>query len=210
MFNLTSVFAGVIGSFMTTIAKILGEETVAEAKKKVPGFLGLSFADEQIFINLRTELTQEENEHLTNFLMECSEYERRIFRMVVGGCVEEYEKISETTNTDGSKIVTSQKARKVVLFLKEIARLTKEKGAGEARRLCISGGVILENPLHNRIIALWKKGCDSAKDILSDPEVEQFVQDNIDQGKAFLGKAKDALDNSGGKKRNLVFRILFG
>jgi len=227
--------SGLIGSFFTSMGEIFSKHAVSAMEKKVPGFMNWSDADEQIFISLRAKLKPEEGEHLTDFLMLCTERERSKLRGVVGGCEEVEEKITtpDPKNPKESITVVSKKRDDAVSFLREIARLTKEKGAPEARRLCLSGGVILQNPLHKRMLKLWRKGVKSTKKFkkfLDDGGVEKILDDHgckrlltrLGYGGSFgddsvcleepVARIATVLERSRNKrkKRSFIFWLLFG
>ncbi len=147
-----------IGSAMNwvmTLANTVGGDSVKEMKQKMPGFLGLSLEDERLFVNLRAQLEDEEDLHLTHFLSACKDYERNRFRNVVTG-IPDYDDKEEVGTGKDKKVKTTKKNRGVD-FLKQIAIITKDYGPEEAYRRCLSGGVIIEDPIQQKALRAWGK-----------------------------------------------------
>ena len=139
---------------MTFANTMGGKEVTKEVKSRIPGFLGLSLEDERIFVSIRTHLSDEEDMHLTDFLNACKDYERNRFRNIVSGMPDFRE---ETITDEKNKKVIIKERSNAISFIKRIAFLVKDYGPEEARRRCLSGGVIIENPIEKRALEQWRK-----------------------------------------------------
>lgn len=149
-----------------TLSNKFDKETPEFIKERMPGFLGLSLEDEALFAEIRAELEIKEDEFLTDFLMACKDYERNRFRNVVASMPNKKidkskdEKSSiqkKKTDKGGNKKTTSKETSNAVKFLKRIAKLVEREGHDEAYRLCLSGGVIIKDPLHQKALKKWRE-----------------------------------------------------
>ncbi|MFH1979703.1 MAG: hypothetical protein ABII99_01480 [Patescibacteria group bacterium] len=127
-------------------------------KERLPGFLGLSLEDERLFAEIRTHLTPEEDARITDFLNHCKDYERNRFRNIVAGIP--LRQVKEEEGCGRTRRVKTSLQSQAVPFLKRIAKLVEEKNIDAAYKHCVSGGTILENPLHQKIFREWGEGID--------------------------------------------------
>lgn len=150
-------------------------------KKRMPGFLGLSLKDEQIFNGLLPELSLDDQIIIKNFLCKaCLDYERNRFINVVAGMdVEEWtppvtEKgSSETGETvdDKSKTTKIMVDRRVE-FLKNFAKIIREKLNEDyrlAKEYCLAGRIIIENPIHEKLLRFWREDVKAFKEFILKP-----------------------------------------
>jgi hypothetical protein len=105
-------FIGGIHSLLETFGKF--NDAIPEGvKQKLPGFLGLSLADEQIFNSILGQLDPKKQIIITRFLQEkCKDYERNRFINVVAGMeiVEEgkIEEKKESFDDNGKKVIETK------------------------------------------------------------------------------------------------------
>ncbi|MCK4539848.1 hypothetical protein KAU09_01700 [Candidatus Parcubacteria bacterium] len=144
----------VLNWIMTFANTLGGKEVTKEVRSRIPGFLGLSLEDERLFASIRTHLSDEEDMHLTDFLNACKDYERNRFRNIVSGMPDFEEKT--ITRSEKNQKVTVQERNNAISFIKRIAFLVENYGPEEARRRCLSGGVIIENPIERKALEQWR------------------------------------------------------
>ena len=145
-------------NWLVTLSNTVMKEHIGEhLKQRMPGFLGLSLADEEIFAFIRSRLSKKRDVSLGKFLLSCKDYERSHFRRVVSGIPTE-EKITSTGSGKKKKETKELSYKPAISFLNRIAILTEELGPEEAYQLCLSGGVIVENPIHIKALKAWRDG----------------------------------------------------
>lgn len=136
------------------------DDTKKKMKERLPGFLGFSLEDERIFAGLRARLEEDEDFYLSQFLSSLKDYECNRFRNVVAG-IPLQEKITffKETDEDKQKKGDGEKHYEslAIPFLKKLAMIVKNYGPEEARKRCLEGGIILENPIHQQALEAWRK-----------------------------------------------------
>jgi hypothetical protein len=122
-------------------------------KQKLPGFLGLSLADEQIFNGLLGQLSSEEQLYINGFLDQCKDFQRNRFINVVAGMEvapgkpeEKETKLDKSGKKIFEKTKTGSEGKdQRMIFLKSFAKLIKEEFGGNfysAYYFCISSRLI--------------------------------------------------------------------
>jgi len=145
----------------------MAEKLPPEFRQKVPGFLGISLNDEQIFWDLIGQLNSEQSILLNNFLnKKCNEQERNRFINIVAGMEvipgkpEESEKKFDSKT--GTLVFEKKKAgaeridnRK--LFLEKFATIIQNNFGGDLDKtyeFCVGGRMIIE-PLSQKVKKIW-------------------------------------------------------
>lgn len=171
-------------------------ELTPEQKKKIPGFLGLSNEDEEIFNQLVAQLDPKDRVVIMSFLKEkCRDYERRRFIFIVAG-MEFFPEIKEeiTVATEGKKSVTKTKPGSPAVdlrlnFLESFAETVQEVFKGDldkAYAYCIGGRMIIADPLHQKILKSFSESAKGFKEAVLYPlgvdsivELTQIVNEKI-------------------------------
>lgn len=167
-------------NWVMTFANRAHKESPEIIKQRMPGFLGLSLEDERIFASLRINLNVTEDMHLTNFLNYCKDYERNRFRNIVAGMPESTE--TTTTGSHKNKKITTKKVSSGTKFLKRIARLVNDYGPEEAYRRCLSGNVIVKDPIGQIALTQWFKSVKWFKEkVISTLNVNQLSDIDLSQ-----------------------------
>lgn len=172
------------------------KEVPEEIKERMPGFLGLSLADEQIFAGVMAQLTEPERKLITDLLNSFKDYEKNRFRNVVAGIpTMEYEA------TENGKIIIKKGTKQTaVKFLRRLAKVVAEDGPEEARKQCLVGGVIVEDPLHQKALRIWRKSVNWFKKILDELQAQSLAElweklEKIDQkADKWLGPINEKLE----------------
>jgi len=199
-----------VGNWIVTLSNTINRASGGALKEKIPGFLGLSLADEQIFAAKLSKLTKEEQKTIIDFLSVCKDFEKNRFRCVIAGIppdnVKEKGKDSETRDN-------------AVEFLKSLARVIEENGIEEARKQLIAGNIIVENPIHQRVLNTLSKEWKIFKDLLAmfkstslaevkaKIENKQFVQ-NFDQWAAGEGNLQQIMQQRKTARRNGIYHSI--
>jgi len=146
-------FIGLAGGIPAIAEKIsrfwgvLPPNVQEQISQKVPGFLGLSKADEQIFNSLLAKLTIEEQREISNFLFtKCQKFQRDSFRVIVAGMevVQGAPQIIEKKWNNNAKAfeekTTSKKRNEDLrlVFLKRFAAYIQKYGLDETYNACIA------------------------------------------------------------------------
>lgn len=146
----------------------MAEKFPPEFKQKIPGFLGLSLADEQIFWGLVGQLNPDQSILVNDFLnKKCNEQERNRFINIVAGMEvvlgkpEESEKKFDPKT--GNLVFEKKKAgsdgvdnRKI--FLEKFADIIKNNFSGDLDKtyaFCVGGRMIVE-PLSQKTKKIWE------------------------------------------------------
>ncbi len=167
-------------NWILTFSNKFDKETPEAIKQRLPGFLGLSLEDERIFAGLRTNLNKTEDMYLTDFLNSCKDYEKNRFRNVVAGMPVSKEEISTGTGKD--KRTVKKEVHSGVKFLRRIATLVRDYGPEEAYRRCLSGHIIVRDPVHQKVLKQWRKSTEwFRKKILDALNVRQLSDINFSQ-----------------------------
>jgi hypothetical protein len=171
---------GGIHGLLETFEKIAGvhEKLPEDIKQKLPGFLGLSLADEQIFNGVLGQLSMERQIVISRFLHDkCKDYERNRFINIVAGMevidVKKTEERKERVDDNGKKvtdttIVTGDKKDKRQDFLEKFADLITIKFNNDLQKayeFCIGGRMILPDPLHQKALNAFSESLKWAKSI---------------------------------------------
>lgn len=197
---------GSVLNWAVTLANSMGKDVAEDVKQKMPGFLGLSLEDERIFADMRTNLSYDQDMHITDFLHSLNKFERDRFRNVVTGMPER--EIVEETGKDKTFKKKITKQSNGVAFLKKIAYLVKTFGPEEARRRCLSGGVVVENSIQERALKQWQKSVgwfkrtlvmfkgysSEAIDNLSEIEYERIYNEQVEKLKSVVENADQSLE----------------
>lgn len=191
-----------------------------ETQKKIPGFLGLSLADEQIFWGLVGQLTPKEQVIIMSFLSQCKDYERNRFINIVAG-MEVVEKGSSTDKKEsfddnGKKVIetktsSKEKTDKRQEFLSSFAKVISQEfngDFGKAYTYCVAGRMLVPNPLHQKVLRCFSEGAAWFKNTILTPSgttsaiglqqkvsansvnLSQATQSFEDRGRAFYEKSK--------------------
>jgi hypothetical protein len=166
-----------------------------DVKRKVPGFLGLSLADEQIFWGLVGQLEKEKSILINKFLNEkCSNQERNRFINIVAGMEvspgkpEENEKkydpktgnLTYEKTKAGSNEIDYRKE-----FLETFADIIQDDFGGDMDKVydfCVAGRMIVK-PIQEKIKEFWED-----LEIVSPIETEKKYQGPFSQVKRNLKK----------------------
>lgn len=204
------VASGLVGSVLTSLAKVFEKHAISIAEEKVPGFLSLSRKDEEKFNDCRTQLSYREKGCLTIFLKSLSEDEQDLLKTTVAGMTERIDPVT-IKNPDGTKAQTTKTVRPAVLTLKYIARLAHEEGADVARDYCLTGGLISHNLLIKKTMKKVEATIQSAADVLKKPCVQAFIARNTQPGRTVSLKGLDNVraDILDDKKRKSMIRKFF-
>lgn len=145
----------------------MAEKLPPEFKQKVPGFLGISLADEQIFWELVGQLDPAKSVLISDFLFEkCSDQERNRFINIVAGMEvdpgkpEETEKKFDPKNGNlvfEKKKAGSEKVDNRKIFLEKFATIIQDKFDGDLDKtynFCVSGRMIVE-PIFQKVRKAW-------------------------------------------------------
>jgi hypothetical protein len=142
--------AGGIPAIAEKIGKVWGvlpPNVQEKISQKMPGIMGLSKADEQIFNSLLAKLSIADQKELTNFLFtKCQVFQRDSFRVIVAGMelikgtpevVEK--KWNKSANKFEEKITSKRNDEDLrLIFLKRFAKYVKTYGLDEAYNACIA------------------------------------------------------------------------
>lgn len=143
----------------------VNEKLPEELKRKIPGLLGLSLADEQIFGALMGQIKDKKKQVLINkFLYEkCTKYERERFIVVVAGmevipgkqaAVEE--KLDPKTGkvTSKKKTLGKRGADYRLKFLESFGDVMKDEfgeDLDKTYKFCVGMRLIIEDPLREKV-----------------------------------------------------------
>lgn len=137
-------------------------------KQKIPGFLGLSLADEQIFNGVLGQLKPDKQVIIKKFLYKrCEKHERDRFINVVAGMEVVPGKPEETEkrfDKDGNLLFEKRKAGSDSVdyrekFLDSFADIIQDKFGGdldEAYNFCVGGRMIITDPITQKAKKFWK------------------------------------------------------
>lgn len=173
----------------------IGEKMPESAKNRLPGFLGLSSDDEQIYAGLRTQLEDWEDANIQKLEKEMNshnDYESNRFRLVVAGIPNQIS--SEKVTDKNGNIKESSVARFMgVEFLKKMAKLVEDEGAEKARERCLNSGIILRNPVQQKMLDIWRWQVNFIKSCLKKAGVESINDLGPEKAKEILEAADEKL-----------------
>ncbi len=153
-------------------------------KQRMPGWFGLTFADEELFVAIRTSMQEDLKLWLDVFLGTLKDYEERRLRVIVTGtpATEEKEEV-----TEGKKKTTKVKSinKPAKDFLEDLAKLTRDYGPEIARERCLNGGVLIDNPFAKQ----WRETCAWFKQTFLDLAGVDSADNLIGKAKAEMPKA---------------------
>lgn len=171
--------AGGIPAIAEKLGKIWGSvpgPIQEQIKQRVPGFLGLSLADERIFNALLGKIDSDKRKFLTDFLNgKCKDFQRNRFINIVAGMevvagiptiIER--KWNKDAKQFADKTTTGRDGEDLRLnYLIKFAEYIEAHGIDAAYNDCIGGRMILENPFHQKVVAAWKDSIDWFSSIFS-------------------------------------------
>jgi hypothetical protein len=164
--------AGGIPAITEKISKIWGhvpDDMKEQFKQRMPGFMGLSLDDEQIFNALVGKLSIPKQKLLMSFLYgKCKDFQRNRFINIVGGMevVAGTPTIMEKVFGKDGKVtketVTAEKAGEDLRlnFLKKFTSYISNYGVDEAYDSCIAGRMVMQDPFYQKAIASWRGSVD--------------------------------------------------
>jgi hypothetical protein len=173
-------------------------------KQKLPGFLSLSLADEQIFNGVLGQLEPKKQVVIMDFLSQCKDYERNRFINIVAGMeVIEEGKLDETKESfddNGKKVIekkSSSKGKKDKRkeFLESFANVISEEFDNDfdrAYKFCIAGRIIIQDPVHQKIIRNFSESVKWFHNLILDPTKTSSLKELGEKiGKGFSGNLDD-------------------
>ncbi|EKE11441.1 MAG: hypothetical protein ACD_15C00078G0008 [uncultured bacterium] len=148
--------AGGIPAIVERVGKIWGnlpEPIQQQIQQKLPGFMGLSTVDEEIFNSLLSKLNLEDRKRVTDFLYnKCQDFQRNRFTNIVASMeivrgtprvVER--KWNENAKKFEGKIIDKKDDEDLrLIFLQEFSAYISTYGPDEAYKACIASRIILE------------------------------------------------------------------
>ncbi|HCU70830.1 MAG TPA: hypothetical protein DIC35_03725 [Candidatus Moranbacteria bacterium] len=148
--------AGGIPAIVERVGKIWGnlpEPIQQQIQQKLPGFMGLSTVDEEIFNSLLSKLNLEDRKRVTDFLYnKCQDFQRNRFTNIVASMeivrgtprvVER--KWNENAKKFEDKIIDKKDDEDLrLIFLQEFSAYISTYGPDEAYKACIASRIILE------------------------------------------------------------------
>jgi hypothetical protein len=160
--------AGGIPAIAEKIGNLWGnipDDLQKKIQQEMPGFLGLSLADERIFNALLTKLTLDERKLLASFLHDkCKDFQRNRFINIVAGMkfVEGSPEITEQKfdkngKAIGTRIISAIAEKDFRFdFIRSFAEYLKSTSTDEAFAFCISGRMVLQDPIYQTALTKWK------------------------------------------------------
>ena len=185
-----------VHSIFETIGGI-HEKLPESFKQKLPGFLGLSFADETIFHGLMTKLAEWERDAVNKFLKVLKDYQNRRLIIIVASMEVVAGKptiIEKKFGKDGKIVSESTTPGKDtedlrLNFLKTLAADVARLGAEEVRDGYLASRLIMTNPFYQKAIDAWSKSVNwFKKSVLDTFEVTSSAE--------LIAKAKQKLSES--------------
>lgn len=166
------------------LASMLGKTHAALPegfKQKLPKFFGLTLDDERIFNSVLSQLERNKQIAITGFLATCKDFERNRFINIVAGMevipgkpAESEEKFDSKTGNQTYKKTKAGSAgvdtRKV--FLESFADKILGEFAGDSAKAyayCVSGRMILPNPLHQKALKAFSDSTEQFKKFVLEP-----------------------------------------
>jgi hypothetical protein len=154
------------------------EKLPEQFKQKMPGFLGISLADEQIFNATLGDLDLKEQVTINTFLFnKCKDFQRNRFINIVAGM----EVVPETPRVVEKKVDPKTKAESEKItdgkagvdrrkqFLQKFAQIIITEFSGDlnkAYEFCLGGRMVLSDPFYQKALDAWTKSCEQYGKVL--------------------------------------------
>jgi hypothetical protein len=175
-------------------------------KQRLPGFLGLSLKDEQIFNGVRAFLTKKRQVTLTQFLKRCKDYERNRFINIVAGMEVSQEKLEESEkkyDKEGNLIYEKKKSGSPGIdcrlkFLNSFTDIILNEYGGDldkAYEYCIAGRMIVEDPLHQKTLRTFSSSTAWFKKNFLEPLEARSLSEFIEKATNKLSVINDSLED---------------
>lgn len=216
--------AGGIPAIAEKMGKIWGnmpEPMKQQLQQKMPGFLGLSLADEQIFDALTGKLSTSAQKLLSDFLYgKCKDFQRNRFINIVAGMevvagtptiierqLDKSGKISKETTTAST---ATEDLR--LNFLKKFIQYIQKHGVDEAHNFCIGGRIIMEDPFYQKALTAWQESIDWFEKTISSFFGVSSLKQLKNKMKREIGKAAASIEaeTASMPKHNGHLRGIFG
>jgi hypothetical protein len=182
------------------------EKLPPEIQKKVPGFLGLSLADEQIFNGVLSQLDLTKQVVITRFLCEkCQDYERNRFINVVAGMevapgspAEVEKKWNKTAGKfdEKTKPAVPTKDRRFD-FLDKFANVITDEFQGDldkAYAFCVAGRMIIPDPFYQKVLRGFSEGGAWFRNLILQPAGAKSTAELIEKANKKLSENSADLD----------------
>ncbi|HAT74208.1 MAG TPA: hypothetical protein DCS08_04360 [Candidatus Moranbacteria bacterium] len=175
-------------SILDSAGKI-NEKLPEEWRQRLPGFLGLSLADEQLFNSVLGQLDSKDQVIIMAFLAKCKDYERNRFINIVAGMeVVEEGKINEKKESfddSGKKVIETKQGSKGKKdtrkdFLESFAKVISEEFKGDfdkAHEFCVAGRMMITDPIHQKALRGFSESVGWFKKIILNPLKAVSVED---------------------------------
>lgn len=174
LFTIGNTLSNVVEFLMNTHQKL-----PEEWKQKIPGFLGLSLADEQIFNGVLGQIETKKQVAITRFLKEkCKDYERNRFVNIVAGMeVEPIGKVDdkkESFDDNGRKVTETKtssgsKKDKREDFLNKFADIILLEFNGDLQKVydyCLGNRLLIADPMHQKALRTFSESVAAFKKIV--------------------------------------------
>lgn len=176
-------------------------------KQRLPGFLGLSWIDEQIFNGVLGQLAEKTQVIINGFLSFCKDYERYRFINIIAGMevIPGHPEERETKwDKGGNKIFEKVKSESQGVdqrkdFLNKFANIITTEFNGDfnkAHDFCVGGRMIIPDPLHQKMLDAFSESVGWFKKIALVPFGATSVEDLLQKAKQKLSENSADLNSS--------------